>query len=239
MKKGTCIQKSFFRTGFPPLGAALVLLGLSLYMLLHQFPLLLPVLLLAAGLALIALGLRSGKRESERILRFIRENSAFRHRCKPPLTMTDLLDRLRREGFAVTEYPFGNYHGYREFGSKCVCHFFVSNHDAPDLQEDGGYAGLFVQAHLSASQGPGTQYLLNLKYGPGLEERASTYLKAAQEGFIHDRHGFLFGFHLAYDTRDHILYCAEAVRQVVWQKGDALAAYTGGLLDRLFFSPRT
>lgn len=237
MKEETCIQKSFFRTGFPLLGAAVAVLALCLYLLFHGLPPLPAALLLAAGIALIVRGVGSGKRESERILRFIRDQSAFRHRLEPPLTMAALLDRLRQEGFAVTEYPFGNCHGYREFAPKCVCHFFLSNNDAPgpDLQEDGGYAALFVQAHLSASMTCGQQYLVNLKYGPGLEEKSAAYIRASREGFIHDKHGNLFGFHLAWDTRENVLYCAEAVRRVVWQRGDRFGAYAGGLLGRLFF----
>lgn len=237
MKGETCIQKSFFRTGFPLLGAAAAVLVLCLYLLLHGLPPLPAALLLAAGIALMARGVGSGKRESERILRFIRDRSAFRHRPEPPLTMAALLERLRREGFTVTEYPFGNCHGYREFAPKCVCHFFLSNNDAPgpDLQEDGGYAALFVQAHLSAGTTRGRQYLVDLKYGPGLEEKSAPYIRASREGFIHGRHGDLFGFRLAWDTRENVLYCAEAVSRVVWQRGDLFGAYAGGLVERLFF----
>ena len=44
-----------------------------------------------------------------------------------------------------------------------------------------------------------------------------------------------FGFRLAYDTRDDILYCAEAIVRIVWHKSDPLAIYVSELLNKLFF----
>lgn len=233
--KSTYTQRSFFRTGMPLLAAAILILILDLYGILHRGPLLPAVLLLAAGLALIVLGLRSGKKETLRILRFIRDNSALRHREDPSLTPEDLAERLRGEGFSVTGYPYGDYYCHRRFGGKFDCHFFLVNNDEPDVPEAEDFSALFVSTFLSASQTPGRHYVINLKYGPGLEQSCPTYIQRTRECFMYDKSGILFGCYLALDTREGVLYCAEAVTRVRWQKNDAFPIYLGGLLQRLFF----
>lgn len=52
---------------------------------------------------------------------------------------------------------------------------------------------------------------------------------------MRDKQGFFFGFRLAYDTREDILYCAEAVTGILWQKNEAFGIYVSELMKRLFF----
>lgn len=44
-----------------------------------------------------------------------------------------------------------------------------------------------------------------------------------------------FGFQLAYDTQDDILYYAKAIIRIIWHKSDPFAIYVSELLKKLFF----
>ena len=168
-------------------------------------------------------------------MRFVQESSAFYHRCYPPLRVTDILDCLKNEGFEVAEYPFDNYYCHRNIGRKFRCHFFVANNDTPDCPEAESYSKLFIRIVCESGVSLGSQYLLDMEYGSGLEQKSPEYIQAVREGFMHDKQGVPFGFRLAYDTRDDILYCAEAIVRIVWHKSDPLAIYVSELLNKLFF----
>lgn len=235
IKNETYRQRRFFQTGMPLFGAALLFLIPAFCFCLRRNTLLLAVILLAIGLLLIMLGTGRVKGETRRILGFVREKSVFYHKYDPPLTIPGLLDSLKKEGFEVAEYPFGNYYCHRHIGRKYCCHFFVSNNDTPDCPEAENYSGLFIRTVYEAGMAAGSQYLLDLEYGAGLEQKSPDYIQAVREGFLHDKNGFFFGFRLAYDTQDQILYCAEAVIRIIWHKSETLAIYSGELLKKLFF----
>lgn len=113
--------------------------------------------------------------------------------------------------------------------------FFVANNDTPDCPEAESYSSLFIRTVYGAGRAAGSQYLLDLEYGAGLEQKSPEYIQAVREGLMHDKNGFFFGFRLAYDTQDNSLYCAEAVTRIIWHKSEALAIYSGELLKKLFF----
>jgi hypothetical protein len=234
-EKETYIQKTFFQTGAPPFAASLPFLIVSMYCLLSKKPLLWAVLLLVIGLLLIALGIKKAKQDTEHILRFVREKSVHCHRCSPPLTIASLLDCLKQEGFAVTEYPFANYYCCRDLDPKHRVHFFVANNDTPDCPEAENYSALFIRTVGETALSLGCQYLLDLEYGSGLEQKSPQYIQAVREGIMHDKQGILFGFRLAYDTQDDTLYCAEAVTRITWHRSEVLAIYANELLKKLFF----
>ena len=187
------------------------------------------------GLLFIMLGVERIKGEAKHILRFVQEKSNFYHKYNPPLTVSGLLDCLKKEGFEVTEYPYGNYYCHQYIGQKYSVHFFVANNDTPDCPEAESYSKLFIQTVYGAGRAVGSQYLLDLEYGAGLEQKSPEYIQAVREGLMHDKNGFFFGFRLAYDTQDNSLYCAEAVTRIIWHKSEALAIYSGELLKKLFF----
>lgn len=236
-EKEIYIQKTFFQTAAPPYAASLFFLFMALYCLLSQKPLSWAVLLLVIGLLLIMLGVKKTKQNTEHILRFIQEESVLRHKCSPPLTVDGLLDSLRQEGFEVMEYPFGNYYCRRNIDPKHTVHFFVANNDTPDCPEAESYSALFVRTVCEVGMAAGWQYLLDLEYGPRLEREAPQYIQAVREGIMHDKQGVFIGLRLAYDTQDHILYCAEAVTRIIWHKSEVLAIYANELLERLFLPP--
>ncbi len=230
-------QQNGFLTGMPLFAMAMFFLAAALYCCFNRTLLLAAVFLLAVGLLLLVLGMRRVKREAEAILRFIRERSVFYHRCSPALTISDFLSFLRQEGFVLTEYPFGNYYGHWRMDQKHICHFFVANNDTPDCPEAESYSELFIRTVCESGMSAGSQYLLDLEYGSGLEQKSPQYIQAAREGFMHDKQGIPFGFRLAFDTRDHILYCAEAVTRIVWQKNEVPAICVSELLKKLLKSP--
>lgn len=227
-------QKSFFQTGLPLFGAALFFLIPAVCVCLRRGTLLLAVMLLLIGLLLLMLGVGRVKAETKHIQEFVREESVFYHKYDPPLTISGLLDCLKEEGFEVEEYPFGNYYCYHHIDQKYCFHFFVANNDTPDCPEAENYSRLFIQTVYEAGRAAGSQYLLDLEYGTGLEQKSPEYIQAVQEGFMHDKYGFFFGFRIAYDTQDNVLYCAEAVSRIIWHKSEALAVYSGELLKKLF-----
>ncbi len=112
---------------------------------LRRDTLLLAVALLVIGLLFLMLGAGRVKKETKNILRFVQEISVFYHRYYPPLRITGILDCLKKEGFEVVEYPFGNYYCHRNIGQKYRCHFFIANNDTPDCPEAESYSGLFIQ----------------------------------------------------------------------------------------------
>ncbi len=228
-------QRPFFQTGMPLFGAALFFLIPAIYFCLKRNTLLLAVALLVIGLLLIMLGVGRIKGETKQILRFVQEKSNFYHKYDSPLTISGLLERLQEEGFEVAEYPFGNYYCHRYIGRKYCCHFFVANNDTPDCLEAESYSRLFIRTVYGAGRAAGSQYLLDLEYGAGLEQKSPEYIQAVREGLMHDKNGFFFGFRLAYDTQNNSLYCAEAVTRIIWHKSEALAIYSGELLKKLFF----
>lgn len=227
-------QKSFFQTGLPLFGAALFFLIPAVCFCLRRGTLLLAVMLLLIGLLLLMLGVGRVKGETKHIQEFVREKSVFYHKYDPPLTISGLLDCLKEEGFEVEEYPFGNYYCHQHIDQKYCFHFFVANNDTPDCPEAENYSRLFIQTVYEAGRAAGSQYLLDLEYGAGLEQKSPEYIQAVQEGFMHDKYGFFFGFRIAYDTQDNVLYCAEAVSRIIWHKSEALAVYSGELLKKLF-----
>lgn len=230
-------QKSFFQSSMPSLAASLFFLIMSLYCLLNKKPLLWAVLLLMIGLLFLTFGIGWVKRDMKHILRFVREESVFFHKCSPPLTIAGLLEGLKQEGFAVTAYPFGNYYCQRDIDPKHKVHFFVANNDTPDCPEAEDYSTLFIRTVYETHMAAGRQYLLDLEYGAKLKQKSPEYLQAAREGLMHDKQGFCFGFRLGYDTQDDTLYCADAVTCIIWHKGDRLAIYANELLEKLFLSP--
>ncbi len=227
-------QKSFFQTGLPLFGAALFFLIPAVCFCLRRGTLLLAVMLLLIGLLLLMLGAGRVKGETKHIQEFVREKSVFYHKYDPPLTISGLLDCLKEEGFEVEEYPFGNYYCHQHIDQKYCFHFFVANNDTPDCPEAENYSRLFIQTVYEAGRAAGSQYLLDLEYGAGLEQKSPEYIQAVQEGFMHDKYGFFFGFRIAYDTQDNVLYCAEAVSRIIWHKSEALAVYFSELLKKLF-----
>lgn len=235
VKNETYRQRPFFQTGMPLFGAALLFLLPAICFCLRRNTFLLAVVLLVIGLLLIMLGVGRIKGETKHILRFVQEKSDFYHKYDPPLTISGLLERLQEEGFEVAEYPFGNYYCHRYIGRKYCCHFFVANNDTPDCPEAESYSRLFIQTVYGAGRAAGSQYLLDLEYGAGLEQKSPEYIQAVREGLMHDKNGFFFGFRLAYDTQDNSLYCAEAVTRIIWHKSEALAIYSSELLKKLFF----
>ena len=228
-------QRPFFQTGMALFGAALLFLLPAICFCLRRNTFLLAVALLVIGLLLIMLGAGRIKGETKHILRFVQEKSNFYYKYDPPLTISGLLEHLKKEGFEVTEYPFGNYYCHRNIGQKFGCHFFISNNDTPDCPEVESYSKLFIRIVYGSGMSLGSQYLLDMEYGAGLEQKSPEYIQVVREGFMHDKHGVPFGFRLAYDTEDHILYCAEAVTRIIWHKSEALAIYSGELLKKLFF----
>lgn len=184
-------QRAFYQTGMPLFGAALFFLIPAFYFCLKRSTLLLAVALLVIGLLLIMLGVRRVKEETKRIQMFVREKSIFYHKYDLPLTIPALLDCLKKEGFEVEEYPFGNYYCHQYIGQKCCCHFFVANNDTPDCPEAESYSRLFIRTVYGAGMAAGSQYLLDLEYGAGLEQRSPDYIQAVREGFMHDKNGVL------------------------------------------------
>ena len=235
IKNETYRQKSFFQTGMPIFGAALFFLIPAFCLCLRRNTFLSAAVLLVIGLLLIMLGVGRVKGETKHILGFVREESVFYHKYNPTLTISGLLDCLKKEGFKVTEYPFGNYYCHQYIDQKYSCHFFVANNDTPDCPEAESYSKLFIRTVYEAGMAASSQYLLDLEYGAGLEQKSPEYIQAVQEGFLHDKNGFFFGFRIAYDTRNNVLYCAEAVTRIIWHKSEALAIYSGELLKKLFF----
>lgn len=235
IKNETYRQRPFSRTGMPLFGAALLFLIPAICFCLSRNTLLLAVALLMIGLLFIMLGVERIKGEAKHILRFVQEKSNFYHKYNPPLTVSGLLDCLKKEGFEVTEYPYGNYYCHQYIGQKYSVHFFVANNDTPDCPEAESYSKLFIQTVYGAGRAVGSQYLLDLEYGAGLEQKSPEYIQAVREGLMHDKNGFFFGFRLAYDTQDNSLYCAEAVTRIIWHKSEALAIYSSKLLKKLFF----
>lgn len=229
-------QRSFFQIGMPLFVPALFFLLAAFGCCLRRDSLLLAVILLILGLLLMLWGVRNVKEESKHILRFVREKSTFSHRCDPPLTIANLLDDFKQEGFEITEYPFGNYYGRQCIRGKFICHLFIANNETPDCPEAERYSKLFIQTVCESGMALGSQYLLDLEYGPDLEEKAPSYIQSAKEGFMHNKQGVFFGFRLAYDTQKHILYCAEAVIHIIWQKNEVLSIYASELLKKLFFA---
>ena len=123
----------------------------------------------------------------------------------------------------------------RDFASDCLCGCTLANNDTPDCPEAESYSKLFIQIVCESGMSLGSQYLLNMEYGARLEQKSPEYIQAVREGFMHDKQGVPFGFRLAYDTQDDILYCAEAIIRIVWHKSDPLAIYVSELLKKLFF----
>lgn len=117
--------------------------------------LLLAVALLMIGLLFIMLGVERIKGEAKHILRFVQEKSNFYHKYNPPLTVSGLLDCLKKEGFEVTEYPYGNYYCHQYIGQKYSVHFFVANNDTPDCPEAESYSKLFIQTVYGAGRAVG------------------------------------------------------------------------------------
>lgn len=150
-KDETYRQRSFFQTGMPLFVVALFFLIAALCFCLKRGTLLLAVVLLVIGLLFLMLGAGRVKKETKNILRFVQESSVFYHRCYPPLRVTDILDCLKKEGFEVAEYPFGNYYCHRNIGQKFGCHFFIANNDTPDCPEVESYSAVNQVCHLAAS----------------------------------------------------------------------------------------
>ncbi len=236
IKKETYKQKSFFQTGLPFFGAALFFLIPALCFCLGRNTLLLAIILLAIGLLLLMLGVGRTKGETKHILQFVRDESIFYHKCDSPLIISDLLANLEKEGFDVAEYPFGNYYGHRYIDRKYHFHFFVANHDTPDCPEAESYSKLFIQIVCGAGMAADSQYLWILKYGAGLEQKSPEYIQAVREGLMHDKNGCFFGFRLAYDTGQDILYCAEAFNRILWHKSETTAIYASELMKTLFLN---
>jgi len=186
-------QRPFFQIGIPLLGIALVFLIAAFCCSLRRDTLFGAIALLAIGLLFLILGIGRGKKETKRILRFVQEKSVFYHRYCPPLTITDLLDYLKREGFEVMEYPFGNYYSQYNMGQKYRCHFFIANNDTPDCPEAESYSELFIRTVCESGMALGSQYLLDMEYGSGPEQKSPEYIQAVREGFMHDKQGVLFG----------------------------------------------
>lgn len=227
-------QKTFFGTGLPLFAASLPFLLFALYDLLKQFSLLVCIPLTLTGLLLIMAGCRQTRRNNIQLLQFVRQNSTFVHQCKPQLTIPELLKRLKQEGFELIEYPFGNYYAFRQLDKKHKCHFFLANNDTPDLPEAEEYSKLFIRTVYETGLAAGSQYLLNLEYGPEPEQRAPAYIKAARGGFMYDKSNIPFGFRVAYDTKSNRLYWAEAITDVEWHKSEITASYVSKLLKKLF-----
>lgn len=234
-KDETYRQRSFFQTGMPLFVVALFFLIAALCFCLKRGTLLLAVVLLVIGLLFLMLGAGRVKKETKNILRFVQESSVFYHRCYPPLRVTDILDCLKKEGFEVAAYPFGNYYCHRNIGQKFGCHFFIANNDTPDCPEAESYSELFIRIVCESGMSLGSQYLLDMEYGARLEQKSPEYIQAVREGFMHNKQGVPFGFRLAYDTQGDILYCAEAIVRIIWHKSDPLAIYVSELLKKLFF----
>ena len=173
-------QRPFFQTGMALFGAALLFLLPAICFCLRRNTFLLAVALLVIGLLLIMLGVGRIKGETKHILRFVQEKSNFYHKYDSPLTISGLLERLQEEGFEVAEYPFGNYYCHRCIGRKYCCHFFVANNDTPDCPEAESYSRLFIQTVYGAGRAAGSQYLLDLEYGAGLEQKSPEYIQAVR-----------------------------------------------------------
>ena len=227
-------QKTFFGTGLPLFAAALPFLLASLYLLLKQTQLPLCILLLTIGLLFIMASVWQTKRNNAQLLQFVRQNSTFTHQCQPSLKIDSLLHNLQQQAFELTEYPFGNYHAYRQLDKKHGCHFFLANNNAPDCPETEEYSKLFIKTVFETGLSAGNRYLLNLEYGAEIAKNAPEYIKVARDGFMCDKSGTPFGFRLAYDTKSNVLYWAEAVTDIDWHKSEVLAIYTAKLLRKLF-----
>lgn len=225
-------QKTFFHTGLPLLVISLPILLTTLYALLHNIPLHICILGLLSGLILVIQGARQGKKETTRLREFIRKNSSFTHKCRPPLTLDKLLALLKQEGFELTAYPYGNYYAYCKLDNKYDYHCFLANNDTPDCPEAEAYSKLFIQTVWQTGQAAGKSYILNLEYGADLPKKAGQYLKNIRDGFMCDKNGFWFGFRIAYDTKENILYCAEAITNVIWHQSEQPTIYTCRLLQK-------
>lgn len=234
MRREKYRQKTFFGTGLPLFAASLPFLLTSLYLLLKQSPLPVCILLLIVGLLFIMAGVRQTKRNNEQLLQFVYQNSAFTHQCQPPITISNLLKSLEQEGFELSEYPFGNYYAHRQLDKKHSCHFFLSNNETPDCPEAEEHSQIFIKTMFASGMSAGSQYLLNLEYGPNIAQKAPVYIELARSGFIHDTSNIPFGLRLVYDTQSNILYWTEAVMDVEWHKSEISAIYTAQLLQKLF-----
>lgn len=196
-------------------------------------------LLLGAVALCVSLGLAVWwffrlKQKETALLRLVEGESVFHHPNSPPINPAELADLLRREGFAVQEYPDGNYHGVQQLRKQYTYHVFLSNQKTPHREEYKPYFQCYIQTFREAQNAMGNQFLLDYTYGKNLERTALELVKAARTGFITSRKGGPFGYRAAYDVKTHTLYLAEAVTQIDWPKNAYGNRFTVHLLQTLF-----
>ena len=217
----------------------LFLLGLvsllgSLYSLLTQMSLLISICLLAVGLILEVLWFKALKSKDKEFLKFIEETSSFEHPLRSPLVISEIIGKLKSEGFEIKEYPYGNYYGQRQLNRNLAYHFFISNNDTPDCKEVEEYSTLFIQKIAQAGTSYGTQFFVAFEYGAEIQERSPEFVDVCRQGFMIAKEQGEFGYRIAYDTKADILYYAEAITNVIWMKTAIIGRYTSELFQKLF-----
>lgn len=215
----------------------LSLLG-SLCSLLHRLSPVLTICFLMIGVTLEVLWVKTLSVHDEQLLKFVEEASSFVHKCQSPLTPSEITDKLKSEGFLVKEYPYGNYHCFRQVHKSLLFHFFISNNDTPDCKEAEAFALLFTQKMAEANASYGQQFFVAFEYGAEIQEKAPDFVALCQKGFMITKDQGVFGFRVAYDTKTDTLYFAEAVTRIIWRKKALLDRYTSQLFQKLFLSER-
>lgn len=206
----------------------------SFYILVTQKTFLIPLCLLAVGILLEVLWLKTLLVNDKQFLKFIEETSSFEHPLKSPLVMTELLNKLKSEGFEIKEYFDGNYYCLRQLNKKFAYHFFISNNDTPDCKEAEEYSALFIQKIAQTGYSYGTQFFVAFDYGAEIQKKSPEFIEVCRQGFMVAKEQGPFGYRIAYDTKANVLYYAEAITNVIWRKKEIINRYTSELFQKLF-----
>ncbi len=235
MEKKQYIQKPVFsKKGLVLFFGAVLLLIAALCCVLNQISLFFCIFLLGIGIALEILWLKSLTSGIKGVLRFVEEKSVSTHKCHVPITQANIVRILKQEGFSIKEYPYQNYECFLVLHKKYSYHFFIVNQDTLDNKSTTEFSKLFFQKMREAACAGGIRYFVDFQYGFDLEKKAPVFLAATKKGFITTKNGLPFGFRIAYDTKTNILYYAEAIVNVLWQKNEQVANYTSALFYKLF-----
>ncbi len=186
------------------------------------------------GIILFILCLSNAKKEALKIFKFVKENSVFTHNCHIPLTVQGFVDVLKNEGFEIEEYPYQNYYAHKMLNKNFTYHFFIANNDTPALKDEDKFADLFISKFMDRGMESAAEYIFDLEYGKDLENKMQDMMPVLRDGFIQTKDHFIFGYRAAYDTEKNILYYADAVKKIEWDKKAIVAQYTNTLLEKLF-----
>lgn len=227
------VESALSKKNIKPFLLGLFGLLLSLYFTINR-SLLFSILFLTIGIVLEVIWFRLILKGSKGAIQFVEETSTFIHNCSQWITVSDIVNTLKSKGFSVKEYPYGNYYCFLLLDKKHPYHFFVANNDTPDCREAEEFSALFISKIAETGSSNGNQYFVDFEYGNELDKKTPEFIEVLRKGFMITKDGMPFGFRVAYDTKTNILYYAEAVTSVVWQKGALLSTYTNKLFNQLY-----